>query len=410
MNDWIIKQALDHGFSDKWADYTAFFIVSLVIVLAAMVVYKLSKFIVLKLIAPLIVKTKIKWDDVFLEQKVFHRAVLLVPAVVVYLMSPMLVFGGDWAERIAVSMMVLGILLTVDRLLRVVNVLYQRKESSKNRPITGFLQIIRIVLYITGIIVIISVFFDRSPLLFLGGLGAASAVLILVFQNTILGFVSGIQLTENDMVRIGDWVEIPGQNADGAVTEISLYSVKVQNWDKTITTVPTYSLITNSFINWRGMNETGGRRIKRSISIDIGSVKFCTDEMLERFSKIQYITEYLDKKKEEIDEYNISHEVDDTSEVNGRRLTNIGTFRAYIRAYLANHPRIHPELITMVRQLQPDDAGVPIEIYTFTATTAWVEYENIQADIFDHIFAVAPKFDLRIFQKPTGYDFSYIGK
>lgn len=212
---------------------------------------------------------------------------------------------------------------------------------------------------------IISVFFNRSPALLLGGIGAASAVLLLVFQNTILGFVASIQLTENDMIRIGDWIEMPSHNADGDVKEITLYTVKVENWDKTITTVPTYSMITDSFKNWRGMTEAGGRRIKRSVQIDIGSVKFCTAEMLERFSKIQYVKEYLERKTDEIKVYNQAHSVDSSSDANGRRLTNVGTFRAYLEAYLANNPRIHHGMTMLVRQMQPGEAGIPIEIYAF---------------------------------------------
>ncbi|NLX93255.1 MAG: mechanosensitive ion channel [Clostridiales bacterium] len=404
MNEWIIRQALQNGLSQTTANYAVFFLTVIVIALTAAVAYKLSKLIVLKLLVRLVSKSKAKWDDAFAEHKVFHQAIILVPAAVIHIMSPMLVTGAVWVSRFAAGMMVFGILLTADRLLRVADALYRRTEASKTRPIKGFLQVIRIVLYAVGGIVIISVFFNRSPALLLGGIGAASAVLLLVFQNTILGFVASIQLTENDMIRIGDWIEMPSHNADGDVKEITLYTVKVENWDKTITTVPTYSMITDSFKNWRGMTEAGGRRIKRSVQIDIGSVKFCTAEMLERFSKIQYIKEYLERKTDEIKVYNQAHSVDSSSDANGRRLTNVGTFRAYLEAYLANNPRIHHGMTMLVRQMQPGEAGIPIEIYAFTSTTSWNEYEAIQADIFDHVLAVVPEFDLRIYQKPTGSD------
>lgn len=404
MNEWIIRQALQSGLSQTTANYVAFFLTAIVIALTASIAYKLSKLIVLKLLVRLVSKSKAKWDNAFAEHKVFHQAIILVPAAVIHIMSPMLVTGAVWASRFAVGMMVFGVLRTADRLLRVADALYRRTEASKTRPIKGFLQVVRIVLYAVGVIVIISVFFNRSPALLLGGLGAASAVLLLVFQNTILGFVASIQLTENDMIRIGDWIEMPSHGADGDVKEITLYTVKVENWDKTITTVPTYSMITESFKNWRGMTEAGGRRIKRTVQIDVSSVKFCTVEMLERFSKIQYINEYLERKTGEIQKYNQEHSVDSSSAANGRRLTNLGTFRAYLEAYLAHNPRIHHGMTELVRQMQPGEAGIPIEIYAFTATTNWNEYEAIQADVFDHVLAVVPEFDLRIYQKPTGYD------
>jgi miniconductance mechanosensitive channel len=240
---------------------------------------------------------------------------------------------------------------------------------------------------------------------FLSGLGALTAVLLLVFKDTILGFVAGIQLSANKMVAVGDWIEMPKYGADGDVIDVALTTVKVQNFDKTITTIPAYALISDSFKNWRGMFQSGGRRIKRAVHIDMQTVMFCNEEMLARFAKIQYISEYIQRKKEELEKHNAKHQVDNSNLVNGRRMTNVGTFRAYVTEYLKNHPKIHRELTFLVRQLAPGESGLPIEIYVFTNDTEWAHYEAIQADIFDHILAVLPEFDLRVFQNPSGMDF-----
>ena len=240
---------------------------------------------------------------------------------------------------------------------------------------------------------------------FLSGLGALTAVLLLVFKDTILGLVAGVQLSANKMVAVGDWIEMPKYGADGDVIEVALTTVKVQNWDKTVTTIPAYALISDSFKNWRGMQESGGRRIKRSVSIDVQTIVFCDEEMLGRFAKIKYIAEYIQKKKDELARFNQELKVDDSSLVNGRRMTNVGTFRAYVVAYLKHHPKIHQEMTFLVRQLAPSENGLPIEVYVFSNDKVWANYEAIQADIFDHILAVVPEFDLRVFQVPTGNDF-----
>jgi miniconductance mechanosensitive channel len=243
----------------------------------------------------------------------------------------------------------------------------------------------------------------------LGGLGAMAAVLMFVFKDTILGFVAGIQLSANNMVRIGDWIEMPGKNADGTVIEITLNTVKVQNWDKTIAQFPTYALVSESFINWRGMEESEGRRIKRSVYIDLKSVKFCTPEMLEKFRKVQILHEYIDNKEIELKVYNDTHGIDNSILMNGRRQTNLGVFRHYVTEYLKKHPKIHNEMTFLVRHLQPTERGIPIEIFVFSREKSWPVYESIQADIFDHILAVVPEFGLRVFQNPTGDDFRMIG-
>jgi miniconductance mechanosensitive channel len=261
------------------------------------------------------------------------------------------------------------------------------------------------VVYFLTAVFIISILLDKTPVYLLSGVGALAAVMMLVFRDSILGFVAGIQLAANKMVSVGDWIEMPKYGADGDVLEVALTTVKVQNWDKTITTIPTYALISESFKNWRGMDESGGRRNKRPVSIDMSSIRFCDEEMLGRFEKIQYISEYIEKKKNELKEFNQSMSVDMASLANGRRMTNIGTFRAYVQSYLQNHPEINQNMTFLIRQLPSTENGLPIEIYVFSRDKVWANYEAIQADIFDHVLAVVPEFDLRVYQNPTGADF-----
>jgi miniconductance mechanosensitive channel len=300
--------------------------------------------------------------------------------------------------------MLLTGIFVLNSLLNAVGAVYRDFEISRQRPIRGYIQIAKIILFIFISLVAISVILDRSPWLLLSGFGAMTAVVILVFKDTILGLVASIQLSANNMVQIDDWIEMPKYGANGPVIDITLHTVKVRNWDKTITTIPTYALISDAFVNWRGMTESGGRRMKRSVHIDMTSVKFCDEAMLQRFRKFQYLDKYLDSKLAEIEEYNRTHEADLTEVINGRRLTNLGTFRAYIWAYLENHPMIHKDLTYMVRHLAPGPEGIPIEIYAFSTDQRWTYYESIQADIFDHILAVIPEFELRVFQRPTGSD------
>lgn len=266
-----------------------------------------------------------------------------------------------------------------------------------------------ITVYFIAALTIVAIVFNVSLLAVFTSLGAVAAVLLLIFKDTILGITASIQLSANDMVKIGDWISMPSHNADGVVIEITLYAVKVQNWDKTISTIPPYELVSKSFTNWKGMSEAGARRIKRSISIDMKSVKFCTPEMLGKFRRIKLIENYIDEKSQEVETFNKSHNWDLSNPVNGLRLTNIGVFRKYLETYLLNHPMIQQEMTLLVRQLQPTDTGIPIEVYVFVNNTAWAIYENVQSDIFDHILAIVPEFELRVFQSPSGDDFKYIG-
>jgi len=283
--------------------------------------------------------------------------------------------------------------------------IYQEYEMSKTRPIKGYVQIGKMIIYVIFGILIISVFIGKSPLALLAGMGALSAVLMLIFKDSILGLVGGIQLAANDMLHKGDWITMSKFGADGTVLDITLTTVKIQNFDKTITTVPTYSFVSDSFQNWRGMEESGVRRIKRSVNIDIQSIQFCTPEMLERFRKFQHVATYVDETEKEIQEFNQQFEIDNSVLLNGRRQTNIGIFRAYLIGYLRNNDQIDQDMSLMVRQLQPSDSGLPIEIYCFSKVQEWVPYENIQSDIFDHVLAAVPLFDLQVFQNPTGNDF-----
>lgn len=355
-------------------------------------------------------RTTTNWDDIIIKNKVFDRLANMVPAIVLYLTVSIPLAGYDWLltliiGALSIYMIIMGI-LALDALLNAAFSIYNGYEISKEIPIKGFIQVIKLVLYFVGGIFIVSIILGKSPIYLFSSLAALTAVLMFVFKDSILGFVAGIQLTANRMVANGDWIEMPNYGADGNIVEIALTTVKVQNWDKTITTIPTYALISESFKNWRGMSEADGRRIKRSISIDMNTVQFCTEEMLHRFSKIQYISEYIEKRKIELQQYNEERNVDHSNPVNGRRLSNIGIFRAYVEAYLKANPKINHDMTFLVRQLAPSENGVPIEIYVFSKDKVWANYENIQADIFDHIMASIPEFDLRVFQGPSGRDFN----
>ncbi|PZX04681.1 mechanosensitive ion channel family protein [Celeribacter halophilus] len=303
-------------------------------------------------------------------------------------------------SNVAGAFIILTIAMAIASLLAIVDVVYHRRPEARQKPIKGYIQVFKIAVFIVSAILIVATLFDKSPAILLSGLGAMAAVLILVFQDTLLSLVAGIQISSNDMIRVGDWIEMPAQNADGEVVEIALHTVKVQNWDKTITTIPIRRLVTDSFKNWRGMSETGARRIKRSIKIDQNTVRFLTLHDIESLRALESLGTYMDAKMKEIEASKTSR----PSTLGGRKLTNIGTFRAYMRNYLQNHPRIRSDMTLIVRQMDPQHFGVPIEIYAFTNTTDWVEYEAIQSDIFDHILSVLPEFNLGVFQDVGGND------
>ncbi|MEL7685253.1 mechanosensitive ion channel domain-containing protein [Citromicrobium bathyomarinum] len=309
-------------------------------------------------------------------------------------------------SNVANATIVLVVALAITTGLTYVNELYKRRPEARNRPIKGFLQVVKILVFAAAAILGVAALIEQSPLLLLSGLGAMAAVLLLVFKDTILSLVASVQLSAQDMLRVGDWIEMPQQNADGDVIDIALHTVKVQNFDKTITTIPTYKLINESYRNWRGMAESGGRRIKRAIHLDQNTLRFLTEQELADLRRFRLLRDYLDRKEQELREWNAREMAGEDNPVNARRITNIGTFRAYVLAFLRTHPQINHEMTTLVRQLEPTPAGLPLEIYTFAATTDWSEYEALQSDIFDHLLAILPEFGLRVFQEPSGVDFA----
>ncbi|MEW6195302.1 MAG: mechanosensitive ion channel domain-containing protein [Bacteroidota bacterium] len=391
--------------SFQWLHNDMKFIIIIILSFAA---YILLNRVILRLIRKFIKSTKNQVDDIFFTSKVLRRISYLAPLAVIanytYLLPDIKIF----LDRLIASLAILTFVLTTSAILSAVSEYYQKTEKFKERPIKGYIEVLIIIIYVFGFILVLGTLVGESPWAILTGLGALTAILLLVFRDTILSFAASIQISSYDLVKIGDWVEVPKYGADGDVIDISLNVIKIQNWDKTITVIPTYKLIEDSFKNWRGMTLSGGRRIKRSVFIDQSSIKFCTEEMLNKYEKFSLITYYIKQKREEIKLYNQQKNYDDNILVNGRRLTNIGTFRAYLTEYLKQREDIRKDLTFMVRQLHPGSEGLPIEIYVFSNTTEWTVYESIQSDLFDHILAVIPQFDLRIFQNPTGSDFRKI--
>ena len=352
-----------------------------------------------------------QWDDILVEKHIVKRILYFIPLILLYVLSSPILTGTSLLPLsqtlISFLFLIVGMMF-LDAMLNALLAIYGKSAISKEISITPFVQVLKLVLYFVTGILLLSLLLQKTPLYFLSGLGALTAVLMFVFKDVLMGFVAGIQLIANKMVAPKDWIEMPKYGADGDVLEITLTTVKVQNFDNTITTIPTYALINESFKNWRNMNLSGGRRIKRYVNIDLGSIKFCSSEMLEQFKRIQLISQYIQNRQEEILVYNKKHQVDESKLVNGRRLTNIGVFRSYVEAYLRQHPMIHKDMTFLIRQLSPSENGLPIEIYVFCKDTNWTAYEAIQADIFDHILAVVPEFDLRVFQEPSGSDFQKI--
>ena len=353
-------------------------------------------------------RSSVTWDDALVAHNVFGRLVQVIPALIVYVGVPFVPGlpegGAQLIRNIAMGYMVLMLTLTLTAMLSAANAIYSASPIAKERPLKGFVQLLQIIVWILGGVLIVATVLDRSPLLLLSGFGAMTAIMLLVFKDTILSLVASVQLTAQDMVRVGDWIEMPQFGADGDVVDVQLHTVKVQNWDKTITTIPTHRLITDSFKNWRGMSQSGARRIKRAIHIDVSSIRFQTQDEIDHFTRFALLKDYIINKEQELADYNAGLEAEVDAEVNRRRLTNAGTFRAYAYNYLKNHPRIHDGMTLIVRQLPPGPEGLPLEIYCFTNTTVWADYEDIQSDIFDHLLAIVPEFGLRLFQKPAGSD------
>lgn len=404
FNDWYVEKGLTPSLSAQAAWWTQ----AAIMAISAMVLYFILKLTVISIIHPILLRLRFEVAKVLVNSHALLRLVHLIPAVFLYRAASSFLGDQTIAADLLRSFSLLYVLLaSVLALYSVINGsvrLYEKHPVSREVPATSFVQVIKLLVAFMAIILGVSVLLNRSPLLVFSGLGAMTAVLLLIFKDAILGFVAGIQLAANRMIAVGDWIEMPKYGADGDVEEVALTTVKVRNWDKTRTTIPTYALISDSFKNWRGMQEAGGRRIKRAIYIDIDSVKLIDPPLRERLDGIRHIQDYLAEKDRELAEWHEQQGTVSPDDINRRHLTNIGTFRAYIERYLQRHPKVHDKMTLLVRQLPPDEKGLPIEIYCFTTDIRWAFYESIQADIFDHLFAVARIFDLRIYQQPSGND------
>ena len=383
-------------------------------VIVALLGLAIARLLLRVVLTPLIARSKNRFDDLLIKSKTLKWMARTVPFFILYIMSPAIFDGQSVAatvlQNVLAAALLISVIFAVFSLLNAVSMLYDRQSYAKQRPIKGYMQIVKVMVSVATVLLVIGIIFDASLWGILGGLGAFSAVVLLIFQGPILALVASLQLTLNNMVRIGDWVEIPGHSADGTVIEMNLQSIRIQNWDKTIVSVPLYDLVSKSFANWRGMEESGGRRIKRALHIDITSVKFCTPDMIEKFKGYALLRDYVFAKELVIAADNTAHKVSPHDALSGRAMTNIGTFRAYASAYLSDHPDINHNMTCMVRQRPPMAQGIPIECYCFSAKQDWVVYESIQSDIFDHLIAIMPIFELRIFQSPTGHDIERLGK
>ena len=400
--EWLgLTSALNNGW-DRWVAFT--------LVLLAVVLFDfVCRTVLVRGMKRIVSRTKATWDDELFSPAVLSRLCNIVSAIVLVIILPV-VFEEESAARTIVTRLVqayivVAIFRFINAVLYAVFRIVSERPAWQNKPIKGLRQTGQGIAALICGILIISILIDKSPTILLTGLGASAAVIMLIFRDSILGFVSGIQLSANDMLKVGDWITVPKYGADGSVTEVSLTTVKVQNWDNTIVTLPPYLLVSDSFQNWRGMQASGGRRVKRSVSLDMTSVKFCTPEMLAKYRNIDLLSEYIDQTERRVEEYNAAHGIKaGERKINGLHQTNLGVFRAYLERYLRNEVPVNQGMTLMVRQLQPTETGLPMELYFFTDTVVWVDYERIQSDVFDHVLAVIPEFDLRVFQNPSGSD------
>jgi len=372
------------------------------VLLISWISYYVARTVLLRWLARLIRRTQTKIDDILLERGVLRRVALLAPVVVLYYGAGALPGPTAYVLQIVNAALTVVVLLVLGSAIDAFQDIIADYDARTEVPIKSYTQIAKIVIYVLGTLITTAVLTGKSPWVLLSGVGALMAVVILVFRDTILSLVASFTIASNRMIRVGDWIEAPDFGADGDVIEVALHTVKVQNWDKTITSIPTHKLVEVSFKNWRGMQESGGRRIKRSLHLDMNTARFCDEEMLDRFEAIELIRDYVRERRQVVASDNSARKVDVSELVNGRRLTNVGTFRAYVVAYLRSHPHIHQDMTFLVRHRAPTPQGLPLEIYVFTTTTEWVAYEGIQSDIFDHLLAVVPRFGLRVFQEPTG--------
>ena len=405
IDEILISWGMNPATAD-WFDQVIAFVLVLIVAFAGDFI---CRRVLLRAIARLVQKTKATWDDILFDRSVMIYLSHMVAPVIIYLFIPIVFADTDsvtlgFIRRLCYIIIIFSFLFFINSFLKAAYAVYSEKESMRDRPLKGLLQTLQVSLWTIGIIVVVAELLGKSPLSLLAGLGASAAILMLVFKDSIMGFVSGVQLSANDMLKVGDWITMPKYGADGTVIEVTLNTVKVRNWDNTITTIPPYLLVSDSFQNWRGMRESGGRRVKRSINIDMTSVRFCTPEMLEKYRKIQLLKDYIDETEAVVHAYNKENGIDNEVLVNGRRQTNLGVFRAYLTAYLKSLPVVNKDLNCMVRHLQPTDHGLPVELYFFSTIKDWIPYEGVQADVFDHVLAIIPEFGLRVFQSPSGAD------
>ncbi|AOE49409.1 mechanosensitive ion channel family protein [Kangiella sediminilitoris] len=394
----------------EFSDITALLSVLGLILVISIAIHFIFHRIVLRFVERMAKNSRRRWRKAFFERKLFSRIAFLLQGVIIYIQASLWLKPDtavlEWIQTVTILWVLLYVLLTVFSVLDALLDMSRGESSLKGLPLRGLFQSVKIIASVIITILAVSTLIGKSPLIILSGLGAMTAVIMLVFKDPIMGLVAGIQLSANDMLEVGDWLEMPSYGADGDVIEIALTTVKVRNWDQTITTIPTYALISDSFKNWRGMEKSGGRRIMRQVFIDATCVGFLSEDDITRLKKSKVLASYLQQKQQEISDYNQKNDLDLSLSVNGRRMTNLGTFRAYLLHYLQNREDIRQDMTLLVRQGQSSSKGIPIEVYAFTATTKWAEYENIQSDIFDHIFAILPEFGLRLHQSPTGHDFS----
>lgn len=413
MNQETAQLLQQIGFEKSDLNWATQVVLILGILLMSYLITLIFHHLIMPAVRKITARTKATWDDYLFNDRMMKAFCRMIPPITWYILLP---FAFDekslYLLHILLKASLIYLIITALMLIKCfLDSLYEissEHETLKNRPLKGIYQMINLIAIGVGFILIISILIDRNATAILTGLGASAAILMLIFKDSILGLVAGVQLSANDMLKVGDWIAMPKYGADGTVIEVTLNTVKVRNWDNTITTIPPYLLVSDSFQNWRGMRESGGRRVKRSINIDMTSVRFCTPEMLAKYRKIQLLKDYVEQTEEVIEKYNVENGIDNSILVNGRRQTNLGVFRAYLTAYLKSLPDVNQELTCMVRQLQPTDRGIPIELYFFCALKDWVPYEGVQADVFDHVLAIIPEFDLQVFQSPSGRDFQRV--
>ncbi|WP_418263189.1 mechanosensitive ion channel family protein [Flavobacterium faecale] len=397
------------GIDPQIASYMNLPILFFGLILCCFISWLLTKKIIVNSIHKLFLKTKVTWDDILIEKKIFDKLALIIPTLIILFVAPSILHEfpiiSKYTVTFAMIIVLIVIVWTINALLAVFNEILSKSPIFKDKPISSYIQVLNIIVYFIGGILILSLLLGKSPFYFLGAMGAMTAILLLIFKDTILGFVASIQMSVYDMVRVDDWIEMPKYDADGVVLSINLSTVKVQNWDKTITTIPTYAFINDSFKNWRGMSNSGGRRINRSIYLKVSSFCFCNEQMLEQFKKYTLIKDYILEKEEEIKKYNSGLADSESNPVNALSLTNIGVFRVYAENYIIANPNINTKMTNMVRQLDPTSKGLPLEIYCFTHEKQWEKYEQIKSDIFDHLLTITSQFHLEVFEEPTGKDF-----